>query len=80
MYVAPAHRGQGLGRALLDALLERARAIPDLTQVLLGVSASQTAAKQLYTSLGFECFGREPDALRVGRELFDEEHMVLRLR
>jgi ribosomal protein S18 acetylase RimI-like enzyme len=80
MYVTPAHRRQGLGRALLGALLERARALPDLTQIQLGVTDTQAAAKQLYSSLGFESFGREPGALRVGRKLVDEEHMVLRLR
>ena len=79
MYVSDARRDCGVGRALLEALLERARALPDLHQVMLSVVTSQTAAKQLYTSLGFECFGREPGALRVGEETFDEDHMVLRL-
>ena len=64
---------------LLNALLERARAIPDLTQVQLGVSAKQAAAKRLYESLGFECFGREPDALVVDGKLFDQDHMLLRI-
>jgi hypothetical protein len=33
----------------------------------------------LYRSLGFESFGVEPRAMRVGDRFYDEEHMVLRL-
>ena len=80
MYVADSVRGRGIGRELLLALLERARAISDLEQVLLSVAVSQTAAKQLYASLGFETYGRERSALRVGQESIDEDYMSLDFR
>jgi RimJ/RimL family protein N-acetyltransferase len=36
-------------------------------------------ARALYRAAGFEVFGVERRALRVGDRYFDEEHMVLHL-
>jgi ribosomal protein S18 acetylase RimI-like enzyme len=79
VYVSASYRGEGIGRALLGHLLEEATRDPSLEQVLLAVGASQTAAKQLYRSLGFKTFGTEPAALKVGSEYVDEDHMILRV-
>jgi ribosomal protein S18 acetylase RimI-like enzyme len=79
MYVTASMRGQGVGRALLTALLTRIRTFAGLEQVALSVTVSQAAAKRLYTSLGFEVFGIETNSIRAGGECVDEEHMVLRL-
>ncbi len=79
MYVTRTARGQGVASALLTDLLERIRALPGLEQVTLSVTTSQAAAKRLYTSLGFERFGHEPNSIRVDGEFVDEEHLVLRL-
>ncbi len=51
--VAPAARGRGLGRALLRALLERARQ-QQATSVVLEVRADNDVALGLYASEGFE--------------------------
>lgn len=80
VYVSPSKRGTGIGRALLSQLLEVARADASLEHVLLAVTASQSAAIGLYRSLGFEVFGTEPGALKVGVEYVDEVHMILRFR
>ncbi|MDL2343067.1 GNAT family N-acetyltransferase [Deinococcus sp. MIMF12] len=80
MYVAPELRGQGTGRQLMQALIERVRDSPGLDRLTLSVTTEQTAARQLYRSLGFEVFGLERDALRVGGRSVDEEHLVLALR
>lgn len=45
-------RGQGLGRALTEALLEKARAL-GLRQVFLTSHPGRLAANRLYHSLGF---------------------------
>jgi ribosomal protein S18 acetylase RimI-like enzyme len=79
MYVTAPMRGQGVGRALLTALLARIRSLPGLEQVALSVTVSQAAAKRLYASLGFEVFGIESNSIRAGGQCVDEEHMVLRL-
>jgi ribosomal protein S18 acetylase RimI-like enzyme len=80
MYVADAARGQGIGRALLLALLERARQIQDLEEVLLSVAVTQAPARKLYASLGFTSYGLERNALRVGQQSVDEDYMSLNLR
>jgi ribosomal protein S18 acetylase RimI-like enzyme len=80
VYVRANCRRESIGRALLSALLERVKTLPGLEQVDLTVSAPQVAAKTLYCSLGFETFGVERAALKIGDQYFDEEYMVLRLR
>ena len=80
VYVAARHRNKGAGRALLARLLELATADPSLEQVLLSVALSQDAARRLYHSLGFETFGTEPRALKVGPTYVDEDHMIFRIR
>lgn len=80
MYVAPELRGQGAGRHLMQELIGRVRGVPGLDRLTLSVTTEQTAARQLYRSLGLEVFGLERDALRVGGHPVDEEHMVLALR
>jgi len=80
VYVRANSRGQGIGRALLSALLEKLKAVPGLEQVNLIVSSSQVAARGLYRSLGFETFGVERAALKSNEQSFDQEHMVLRLK
>lgn len=54
--VAPSAQGRGVGRALLRALLERARA-RGASAVLLEVRADNPAAQALYASEGFERIG-----------------------
>ncbi len=80
VYVSRPQRGKGVGRALLVNLLEAVRRDASLEQVLLAVATCQTAARQLYRSLGFETYGTEPRALKVGSTYIDEDHMILRLR
>jgi ribosomal protein S18 acetylase RimI-like enzyme len=80
VYVSPEHRGKGVGRALLSELLERAKRDESLEQILLAVASSQTAAKQLYRNFGFKQYGTEPNALKLGSDYVDEDHMILRIR
>jgi len=79
VYVKPEYRGRGLARALMEALLKRARSYPGLVAINLAVAATQPAAERLYRSLGFEQFGYERGALLVDREMVDEYWMALRL-
>ncbi len=52
LYVAPAHRGRGYGRALLDATLASARDA-GAVRMELGTGETDTAARALYESSGF---------------------------
>jgi ribosomal protein S18 acetylase RimI-like enzyme len=77
MYVAPEARGRGLGRMLLDTAIARARAIPGIEQLVLAVVTINTPARNLYRAAGFEPYGTEPLALKLGDRYLDEELMVL---
>ncbi len=79
MYVATEGRGQGLGRALMAEAIARASKIEGLSYVTLSVVTTNEAAIRLYESLGFETYGTEIDALRVGDLLLDEHLMSLAL-
>ena len=80
MYVAAEARGQGLGRSLLCDAIRRVREIQGVENLLLGVMTTQTAARNLYESLGFEVYGREARALCLDGQYYDEEFRVLDLR
>lgn len=80
VYVSLSQRGKGIGRKLIATLVERARHDSSLEQILLAVAHSQDAAKRLYRAAGFESYGIEPNALKIGSRYVDEEHMILRLR
>jgi ribosomal protein S18 acetylase RimI-like enzyme len=80
VYVSAAQRRKGVGRALLVTLLERVKRDSSLEQILLAVATCQSAARQLYGSLGFETYGREPNSLKVGTQYLDEDQMILRIR
>jgi GNAT superfamily N-acetyltransferase len=58
LYVVPARRGQGLGRALLDAAIELARET-GADYMCLATSEGDVAARSLYESAGFS--NREGD-------------------
>ena len=77
VYVNEGHRGKGIARQLLEAVLRRARSQPGLEQVMLTVGHNQAAAKRLYSAVGFQVFGHEQHALKVGDVYVDEDYMVV---
>jgi ribosomal protein S18 acetylase RimI-like enzyme len=76
MYVDSKCRQNGIGRLLLVELLNKAKLLEDLGQVTLAVVSSNAEAKGLYASLGFQVYGVEKKALKVGDEYFDEDLMA----
>ncbi len=77
MYVAPEMRRMGLGKELLREVITRARELPGLEQVNLAVVTANVPARNLYRSFGFEVYGLERRALKLGDRYLDEELMVL---
>ena len=76
MYVAPEAVGRGVGRALLNDLLARSERIEGLRQIQLVVTKQNEAARHLYESLGFRCYGREVDALCIDGIFRDADLMA----
>jgi ribosomal protein S18 acetylase RimI-like enzyme len=60
LYVVPDRRGQGRGRALMEAAIEAAR-VEGAAYMDLGTAETDTAARALYESLGFSNREGKPD-------------------
>lgn len=80
VYISGKYRGHKVGHALLTELLALARALPGLEQITLGVGSYNIPARRLYETMGFEVYGREIRALKIGDEYVDEDLMVLHLK
>lgn len=78
VFVHPERRGGGIARRLLQALFDHARRT-GVRQIHLNVNVANPRAGGLYRSMGFETYGREPDAMQVGGRFYDEDLMLLRL-
>jgi len=79
MYVTQEAAGQGIGRELLRAGIQRARRMPGIAKLNLTVAASNERAVKLYESEGFRVFSRETDAFRHGTQSVDELTLSLAL-
>lgn len=77
MFVQPEARGTGLGPALVTRVLEHAR--QTVEEVRLTVVVTNMPAIRLYERAGFERYGLERRALKVGDDYHDEVLMSLSL-
>jgi ribosomal protein S18 acetylase RimI-like enzyme len=80
MYVRPAARKLGLGRALIVAAQAEARARAGTIVIDLTVTAGNDAALRLYESCGFVAWGREPLAMELDGAFLAKVHMSCDLR
>jgi len=74
MYVRADARGQGVGKALVEAIIVEAP--NEVEQINLTVVQENMAARALYEQCGFAPYGVEPRALKVGDRYHDEMLMV----
>jgi ribosomal protein S18 acetylase RimI-like enzyme len=72
LYVSPERRREGVGSTLLAGLLEAAKELPDLEMVRLVVATEDAEAVRLFERSGFQLYGTEPRARRVGERYFDQ--------
>ena len=77
VYVRPDARREGLGSALVGAVIEHARG--RVAQLCATVALINRPARRLYRKLGFEPYGLEPRGLKIGERYLDQEHLVLLL-
>jgi RimJ/RimL family protein N-acetyltransferase len=61
---------------LVQRVIEQARTLVE--EINLTVVASNTAAHRLYSAAGFEQYGLERRALKIGDAYYDEVLMTLR--
>jgi RimJ/RimL family protein N-acetyltransferase len=74
MYIRPSARGTGLAKAMVEAALDHARG--QVEQVLISVITDNARARRFYEKMGFEPYGVEPHALKIGGKYYDEEFRV----
>ena len=77
LYVLPAFRCHGCGRALIREVLSRAAIAPGIRRVNLTVVTQQEAAIRLYRSFGFQIYGTEPETFSRDGQFYDEHLMTL---
>lgn len=77
MYVKPAQRGRGHGRALMKAAIEAAGARPELRMLTLTLTEGNEPALRLYQSVGFVAWGTQPLAIRTESGFKGKVHMSL---
>ena len=78
MFVRPEARRQGVGGALLKAIVRAAR--DTVEQLTLAVTEGNDGAIALYEKAGFVSYGVEPRSLKTASRYFDKGLMVRFLR
>ena len=79
MYVAPEFNGLGIGRKLVQTVVDDAHR-SGVELIVLTVTAGNASATRLYEHAGFKTFGTEPDAIRVSGVSYGKTHMYLQLK
>ncbi len=79
MMVADHAAGRGIGRALLQACIEQARAADGLELLTLSVTAGNAAAEHLYLRAGFVHYGTQLRAIKLDGRYHDKNLMILSL-
>ena len=78
MYVRPDTRNAGVGRQLVEAVIDYARDHVEVIQ--LSVVSGNERARRLYARLGFVEYGVEKNSLKQGGRYYDEILMALDLK
>jgi RimJ/RimL family protein N-acetyltransferase len=67
--VSPAFRGQGLGTALLEALLDDVATDPQVVKLIAAVHAGNTASMRAFARVGFVADGADGEFRLLRHEL-----------
>lgn len=80
MYVHADYTNRGLGRRLVEAVLDEARRRPGIRTVSLTVTEGNREAVALYIKCGFATFGVEPFAMALDDGFASKVHMWIDLQ
>lgn len=75
VYVQAEWRGHGLGKQLVQRVIERASQHVIILEAAVGLA--NDSARRTYHALGFKPYGIERKALRVGDVFYDEELLFI---
>ncbi len=79
VYVDEAARGRGLGKRLLDELIEFARAIPEISVLLARIAQPNPASRATHEAVGFRSFGTQRRAGEKFGRVLDVDLLDLHL-
>lgn len=79
VFAKPSLRGQGIGKKLLNAIIDHARSCENLSMITLSVVTENQAAIALYEKMGFTIWGTQNDALRDSQKSYDMHYMSYRI-
>jgi ribosomal protein S18 acetylase RimI-like enzyme len=77
MFVASEAAGQGVGTAIVDALIAEAQGF--VRSLTLTLAADNDRARMLYERCGFTVYGREPQSVRQGENQYIDELLMWRM-
>lgn len=77
VYVKPEYRNTGIAKTLLIDIIDRAKEAGVVRQINLSVCTINEPAIRVYKSLGFVCYGSEPNSVEVDGKFYDEHLMQL---
>ena len=76
MYVARIAASKGVGSALVEAVINRARNLPAIEQIDLTVVSDNERAIKLYNRFGFVLYGLEPSSIKRGPGQYQDEALM----
>jgi RimJ/RimL family protein N-acetyltransferase len=79
MYVAPAHRRQGVATSLLAAAVDEARRHTEIEEVCLCVTRGNDTAREVYLAAGFTTTSIDPRYFKYNGRYYDLEWFTLNL-
>lgn len=77
VFVRPEWRGHSVGKSLVQRVIEHASRHVIILEAAVGLA--NESARRTYHGLGFETYGVERKALRVGDVFYDEELLLMEL-
>jgi len=76
-FVGSAYRKQGIGKQLLEAIIQKLKKNPEITSIRLGVTITQKDALKFYEDSGFKKIYIRKNEVKVFDRYYDEYEMEL---
>lgn len=78
--VAKDFRGEGIGKVLMQTVIDEAKKLPGIEILTLGAFANNEIAINWYKSLGFVEYGKLPNGIKLENGYVDHVYMYLRIK
>ncbi len=77
VFVTPAYRGQGIGKKLMEGVINEVKKDSQFKKIKLGVNAQNLPALKLYQNCGLKIVGKLEKELKFGNKYCDEIMMEM---